>query len=576
MVFLISLLQAFSQIISVAAVFPFLALAAEPEKFDQSGVGRWLLFLLPGKSYEQLLAVTGFGLIAAFFFGNGASMYGEFYRARFTWGFAHWLRMRMLDRMNARPYSWFLRQNSSVLIKKTTQDIFQFINGVLSPLIDGTSRLLVALALLAVVITAEPKIAFFIMLVLGVAYLLIFFLLYKFRAKISDELKSHWRGVFHQTGQFIAGVKPVRVHGVSSHFLQRIEENSNRLAVIQAWMPVIGNGPKYFIEPLLPAVMILTVLRSLFLGQNFVASLPGLGLIAMAGYRLLPAVQMLYSQLSNIQTMRYTLDEVYEEFLDVEEEQYFKEPGITASKSSSKKTTYNQDISDPLEQFQSEIVLQNINFSYSVSRYPVFKNINLTVRKNTSVAFIGETGSGKSTLVDLILGLHIPDSGQMLIDGIPLDSEEKIKSWQRFIGYVPQDIFLLDDTVARNIAFGIADEQRDDERIREVASMAQIHSVIEQKMIDSYSTVVGERGVRLSGGERQRIALARALYHRPEVLILDEATSALDNETEKRFMDVIYSLADELTILMVAHRLSTVARCNCKYVLKNGTFHGTT
>ena len=554
-VFLVSLLQAVSQVFSVAAVFPFLALAAEPNRLNNSRPGQWLLLIMPGKSYEQLLIITGIVLIAALFFANAANMYGEFYRSRFTWGFAHWLRMRMLKRMHSRSYSWFMQQNSSLLIKKVTQDIFQFIDGILGPIIDGTSRLLVALFLLASIFTAEPVITCWLALALTGTYLFVFTVLYRFRANLSDSLKKHWRGVFHHSGQLISGFKPIRVHGVHDYFLNQITRHSHQQAVQQAWMPVIGNGPRYFIEPFLAAVMILLVLRALFLGQELAVLLPGLGMIAMAGYRLLPAVQMLYSQLSNIQTMRYALDEVYEEFLEAEEQVEEKKHEGFGS----------------IAHLQSEIRLRNISFSYPSARHPVLQDISLTIRKNTSTAFIGETGSGKSTLVDLVLGLYTPESGQILIDGIPLDAEEKIRAWQRLIGYVPQDIFLLDDSIARNIAFGIPDAQRDDERVRAVADMAQIRSFIEQGLPDGYNTSVGERGIRLSGGERQRIALARALYHRPEVLILDEATSALDNETEERFMDVIYDLADDLTILMVAHRLSTVVRCTDRYLVKNGT-----
>jgi len=565
---LISLLQAVSQVISVAAIFPFLALAADPVRLNQSRLGQWLMLLLPGKSYQQLLIITGISLIVALFIANGFSMYGEFYRARFTWGFAHWLRMRLLYRINSRPYGWFLQQNSSVLIKKTTQDVMQFVRGVLSPIIDGTSRLLLSAFLLGAIIIAEPWIAFWVALVLGSTHLLVFILLGKFRINLSNSLKIHWRGLFQEVGQFFTGIKPVRVHGVAPYFLGRIEEHSLRQSQLQAWMPIIGNGPRYLIDPLIAALMIVLVLQSLLRGQELAVLLPSLGLIGMTGYRLLPAIQMLYSQLSNIQSMRYALDEVYDEFRQVEEDRNFSTiNSLNSTAGTDNNKSFN--LQDSFL-FQSDIVLKGVSFSYPESQNSVLRDVSLTIQKNSSIAFIGETGSGKSTLVDLILGLYRPSSGQLLIDGQPLDCEEKICAWQRIIGYVPQDIFLLDDTIARNVAFGIADEDRDDERLKEVVAMAQLQSFIEQDLPLGYETMVGERGVRLSGGQRQRIALARALYHYPQVLILDEATSALDNETEKRFMDVIYELADELTILMVAHRLSTVEKAQLHLKLHKG------
>lgn len=569
-VFLISLLQAFAQVISIAAIFPFLALAADPSQFDQSRVGQWVGSLLPGMSHEQLLITAGIALIVALFAANGASLFGEFYRARFTWGFAHWLRMRMLHRMSSRPYGWFLQQNSSILIKKANQDIMQFINGVLSPIIDGSSRLLITVLLLATIVVAEPKIAFLFGLVLGITYLLIFVWLGRFRVYLSNTLKICWREMFRHVGQFLSGIKPVKVHGVAPEFLRRVEEHSWKQSRLQAWMPVIGNGPRYIVEPLIAAVMILVVLQSFVRGQDLAALVPSLGLIAMAGYRLLPAVQMLYSQLSGIQSMRYALEEVYDEFREVEEEDKL-EPNASLVTTTSG-TGNSKSMPPNTFQFQTEIALEGVSFVYPASKQAVIQNLSLVIPKNTSVAFIGETGSGKSTLVDLILGLHQPTSGQILIDGQPFDTEQKIRAWQNLIGYVPQDIFLTDDTIARNIAFGIPDEQRDDARVREVVAMAQLQSFIEKELPEGYNTEVGERGVRLSGGQRQRIALARALYHHPQVLILDEATSALDNETEKRFMDVIYALADELTILMVAHRLTTVESAELQLKLHKGKF----
>jgi len=567
-VFTVSLFQALSQVVSVAAVFPFLSLVANPDLFNNSYAGQWFGSQFPAMNQDQLLLVTGIAVIASLFIANGFSLYGEFYRARFTWGFAHWLRMRMLNRMNSKPYGWFLQQNSSILIKKTTQDVMQFVNGILGPIIDGTSRLLTIVLLLSIILVVETKIALSIAVILGATYLLIFVLLKKFRTNLSVALKEHWRGVFHHIGQFFSGIKPIRVNGVAPEFLRRIEYHSREQSRLQAWQPVIANGPRYLVEPVVASLMILIILQSIVRGHDTAGLLPGLGLVAMAGYRLLPAVQMLYSQLSNIQTIRYTLEEVYDEFRTAEEEG--EETGNAAKATSIATNKTGNSESTVSVQFQSEIELKDISFIYQNSEQAVLKNLSLTIPKNTSVAFIGETGSGKSTLIDLILGLHRPNSGQLLIDGQPLDSEEKINAWQRLIGYVPQDIFLTDDTIARNIAFGIPEKNRDDERMREVVAMAQLQTFIEQELPEGYDTMVGERGVRLSGGQRQRISLARALYHRPQVLILDEATSALDNETEKRFMEVIYSLANELTILMVAHRFSTLSKAEVKYRVKNG------
>ena len=554
----VSFLQAVSQVVSVAAIFPFLALAADPAQFETSRVGQWLMNIFPNMGNQQLLVISGVALVVALFVANAFNLFSEVYRTRFTWGFAHWLRMRMLHRINDRPYGWFLQQNTSILIKKATQDIVQFVNGILSPIIDGTSRLMITVLLLITIIIAEPEIALSVALALGLTYLVIFIFLAKFRRYLSDSLKIHWRGVFQQVGQFLSGIKTVKVHGVDATFLERINEHSRNQSELQAWMPIVGNGPRYLIEPVIAGVFIFLVLKAIGSGESAAALVPGLGLIAMAGYKLLPAVQMLYSQLSTLQTSRYVLDEIYDEFREAEE-----------GKAEVSVGRQNVVRANTLP-FKKSIKLQDISFTYQSGQKEVLKNVNLAIQRNTSIAFIGETGSGKSTLVDLILGLHQPTKGEILVDDVAIDTKEKIRLWQDKIGYVPQDIFLADDTIALNIAFGIPDEDIKHDRIREVAAMAQIADFIEKELPKKYQTEVGERGVRLSGGQRQRIALARALYHEPEMLLLDEATSALDNETEERFMEIIYGLVGKYTVIMVAHRLSTIQRADVHFLVEQG------
>jgi ABC-type multidrug transport system fused ATPase/permease subunit len=277
--------------------------------------------------------------------------------------------------------------------------------------------------------------------------------------------------------------------------------------------------------------------------------------MAVAGYRLLPSLQLLYAQVTQFTSMRYSLDEVFEEFVAAERDEKSCIVEVSAEKSR-------------LVEWQGAITLDKVSFIYPGADRPVLDRFSVTIQKNTFIGFIGPTGSGKSTLIDLLLGLHRPTSGRVLIDGQPLTSE-LIPSWQATIGYVPQDIFLIDDTIARNIALGVPDNEIDSVRLREVCNMAQILDFIEVELRDGFQTSVGERGVRLSGGERQRLGLARALYHRPSLLLLDEATSALDTVTEARLIEALRKLSGKLTIVAVAHRLSTVAGCDKLVDLSN-------
>jgi ABC-type multidrug transport system fused ATPase/permease subunit len=253
--------------------------------------------------------------------------------------------------------------------------------------------------------------------------------------------------------------------------------------------------------------------------------------------------------------MRYSLDKVFEEFAAAERDE----------KSGSTESPLRKP--RPIE-WRDAITLDDVSFVYPGTDRHVLDRFSITIQKNMSIGFIGSTGSGKSTLIDLLLGLHRPTSGRLLIDGQPL-TPELIPSWQVTIGYVPQEIFLIDDTIARNIALGVPDNEIDNARLREVCAMTQILDFVETELRDGFQTTVGERGVRLSGGERQRLGLARALYHRPSLLFLDEATSSLDTATEAKLIEALRQLSGKLTIVTVAHRFSAVAGCDKLVDLSN-------
>jgi ATP-binding cassette subfamily C protein len=285
-------------------------------------------------------------------------------------------------------------------------------------------------------------------------------------------------------------------------------------------------------------------------GRDFSDILPNLGVMALAGYRLLPSLQLLYGQLTSISSVRHVVDEVYGEFVAAETDKSIQPESIS-------------DVLAPARPLRwgDAITLREIGFRYPGAPLPTLYGLSLTIPKDTSLGIIGPTGSGKSTLVDLLLGLYQPTAGEIVVDDQPL-VPAMVPSWQASIGYVPQDIFLIDDTIARNIAFGLPDNEIDPARLREACATAQLLDFVEGELPDGFDTNVGERGVRLSGGQRQRIGLARALYHRPSLLILDEATSALDMATEAKLLDALRSLTGKLTMVVAAHRLSAVANCD--------------
>jgi len=537
-------------VLGVTSIFPFLALAAEPARLRNSDLGTRLLGVLPTMDDGRLLLLAGAFAIAMLLLANGVNLAAEFVRTRYAHDFGHWLRVRLLRQMASRPYTDFLHENSAILVKKIAGDVMNYTVGVLLPLLDSLARLATILLLVATLFLVHPQIAIAATLGLGLFYLIIFRALGRTRLNISEGIKDAFRGLFIEAQQLLSGIKPVKVHCCEESFIGRFAEYSRRNARLHAWSSILSNAPRYLIEPLAFGGLVSVVMLYSARGQDLVALLPNLGVMALAGYRLLPAVQLLYGQVTGLATALHSLDEVFDEFL-------------AAERALGKDTVVEGEtfsVPSPLD-WKDAITLENLGFSYPGSQQPVIANLNLTIPKNTSLGIIGTTGCGKSTLVDLILGLHVPTSGRILFDRTPLGPGNR-RAWRAGIGYVPQDVFLIDDTVTANIAFGIPTKEVNRDALIRAAAAAQILDFIERELPKGFDSVVGERGVRISGGQRQRIGLARALYRDPELLILDEATSALDSETEDGVMNALADLTGRLTMVVVAHRVRTVEMCD--------------
>ena len=543
-VFFLSLAQGIFQVVGVTSIFPFLAIAADPDRIRHSQFGLRFLALLPPMSNRELLITAGIVAIVGLLLSNAVNLLAEYARTRYAHSFGHWLRVRLLRRMASQPYGYFLQRNSGDLLKKVVGDVMNYIDGVLLPLLDSIARGLTAALLLATLFLVQPVIALSATVGLGAFYLIIFRLLARKRQEANEGLRTSFAGSYREAQQMLGGIKPIKVHRAEEHFLSRFAGYSAIVAQMFARVPIVANSARYLVEPLAFGGLVLAVVVLAARGRDFSDILPNLGVMAVAGYRLIPTLQLLYAQVTRLTSMRYSLDEVFEEFAAAEREG--KSGKIEISPRKPRRI-----------EWQDAITLDAVSFIYPGTDRPVLDRFSIAIQKNMSIGFIGTTGSGKSTLIDLLLGLHRPTSGRVLIDGQPF-TPELIPSWQATIGYVPQEIFLIDDTIARNIALGVPDNEIDDARLQEVCSIAQILDFIKTELRDGFQTIVGERGVRLSGGQRQRLGLARALYHRPSLLLLDEATSALDTATEAKLIEALHSLTGKLTIVMATHRLSAV------------------
>jgi len=359
---------------------------------------------------------------------------------------------------------------------------------------------------------------------------------------------------FRLAGEALGGIKDIKVIGVEKYFLDRYSKHSGTFSDVQSRNQIIGQIPRYVMETIAFGGIVSLLIFSVSSNMSVQKIIPLVSFFAFAGYRLIPALQDIFHSVTRMKFTRAVLDKIHADM----------------RKEISGRMDYEGkkiDIKPIL--FSKNIELRNIHFSYPGSDKRVLNDVNLNIEKNSFVALIGETGSGKTTIADIILGLLTQYEGKILVDGVKI-KEDNIRNWQANLGYVPQQIFLSDDSVARNIAFGLPDNQIDMKKVKKAAEMANIHDFVEKELPQNYDTFIGERGVRLSGGQRQRIGIARALYYDPHVLLLDEATSSLDNATEKEVLTAIESVAKLKTMIVIAHRLTTIKNCDRVYVMEKG------
>ena len=542
----LSVISGFIQLLGVGSVFPFFAIAANPDKIlTLAWLQPWLQ-KNPGFTPQKILIFTGCFAILMLVLSNLFGLLNEFYRFRYAYGFCHWLRNRMLAAYSRQPYAYFLNRNSSQLALKLWE-INSFISGLLLPLGEVLSKTLLVTFVIGGLLFLEPWISASAILVLGGVYGLLFLILQDRLKRFSQGMNESYYQFGKKAAEFLQGIKTVMAFNAGPLFVEQALTNSRQMSYYGARVPLFSGGPRFLIEPLAFGGLVAVVVTMAWRGREFQDLLPSLSVLALAGYRILPAVQAIYGSLVGIRSNLFQLERVEEELGRIGAEP----PGAPFT---------SQEDSTPVR-FEKELAVRNLSFRYGPRSPEVLRRFNLTIRKNQWIGIAGVSGSGKSTLVDLLLGLHRPTGGEILVDGNPLQ-RENLSAWRTKIGYVPQDIFLLDDSVANNIAFGVEPSQINHSRLKEAAQAAQIRSFIEKELPDRYETRVGERGVRLSGGQRQRIGLARALYHRPEILLLDEATSALDHETEEAVMATVRRLHGKMTIVSIAHRSSTLENCD--------------
>lgn len=551
LLFLAILVMAVLELGGIASIFPFMQLVAEPEAISTNA---WLAWMYEAGGFETpraMLTAAGLGVITLLAVSKASALFTSWWQHKYSWDVAHALCTRLLRNYLNRPYSYFLNKNTSELFSNLILEVSQFTAGVLVPILELITQMVVVVLIFLLLLLVNVKIALTVSIVLGTSYGLVYLGRRHFLSRIGEERVEVNLKRFKSMNEALTSIKTSRVYGSQGFFYNRFEAASREHSSIHPKVHLIVSAPRYIIEVFAFGSILAIVVLLLMRGEELQGILPLLSLYALAGYRLLPALQRAFSAAATIQHSFPVVNKLYTDLQYIPTDNLELEGNATVIP------------------FEKEIKLQQLSFQYDDTEQAVLHDLNVHIRKGQTIAFVGSTGSGKTTLVDIIVGLLPPGQGQLLIDGQALQVGTA-PHWQKQIGYVSQDVFLFDDTIQANIAIGVKEEDIDKTRLERVAKMANIHDFIQTELPAAYDTVVGERGVRLSGGQRQRLGLARALYRQPSLLVLDEATSALDGITEQAVIESIKQIADELTIIIIAHRLSTVRHADCIYVLQSG------
>ena len=551
LVLLLVVVMALMETAGVASILPFLAVLGNPEVVHTNPILSTLYTRLEFQSIDRFLMVMGIAAFAVVILGAGVRILTTYAMNVFAQMRGHSLAERLLETYLRQPYVFFLNRHSSDLAKGILSEVYQVVTGVLQPGFYLIAYSIVALALIVLLILVDPWLALVVGLVIGGLYAIVFLSIKGLLGRLGTDRVAANQERFTAAGEALGGIKDIKLLGRESVYLSRFRPSSMRFARHQAINAVLSETPKYLIEAVAIGGTLILALFLMSTDDSVGSVLPVLGLYAFTGYKLLPAAQRIYTGLAQLRFGAAALNSVYE---DLQHRTALAEIHTTAPATLVPK---------------QEIVLDGLCFTYPQATKSALEAISLTIPVGHSVGLVGGTGAGKTTLVDLILGLLRPTEGMLMVDGVPI-TEANLRAWQQALGYVPQVIFLTDTTVAENIALGVPRAAIDMGRVQDCARMAQIHEFVMSEMPNQYQTLVGERGVRLSGGQRQRIGIARALYHNPAVLVFDEATSALDTMTERAVMDAVHALSHQKTIILIAHRLSTVRACDQIFMLDHG------
>jgi len=553
LLFFMILIMALVDVIGVASILPFIAVLSNPSLIESNSILNEVfkissIFGVQSKLdfFFTLGVFTFLLLISSLIFKAIAT----FLQVRFVQMSEYSISKNLFEGYLHQKYSWFISSNSSNLAKNILSEVSIICGRGINPFIELLANLIVSILLISLLIFINPEIALTVASSLSLIYIIIFYFVRNKIQLLGVKRSTNNQFRFKVISEAFGAIKEVKLRNLEKKLTNIFANYGKIFAQSQALSQIISQLPRYILEAISFGGILLILLFIMKDTGSFSNALPIISVYVFAGYRLIPSLQKIYNSFSSLTFVSSSLDKLFNEINDLNKYDNIEYSPINIS-------------------FKNFIKFKNIYYRYPNSLKTSLNNINLTIPINSKVGLVGTTGSGKTTLVDIILGLLEPHQGTMEVDGKVI-SKENLRSWQNLLGYVPQNIYLSDDNVLKNIAFGLSDNHIDQALVEKVAKIANIDEFIKNELPNKYYTKIGERGIRLSGGQRQRIGIARALYNSPKVLILDEATSALDNQTEKKVMDEINKISKNLTTIIIAHRLNTVEDCNIIFKLEKG------
>jgi ABC-type multidrug transport system fused ATPase/permease subunit len=555
-------MSALSTAVMIGSILPFLTVLAEPSKISTVPQLNWIYETFGFGSDYSFLVALGVATLGVIFANNALGLARVYVITRYSAMRVHALSRKLLALYLGQSYEFFLDRHTDDMSTRILSEVEQMVGSFLQPVAEVVASSLTIIAIVGLLVWIEPFVAIGGIVVFGGTYFVLYWVLRERLSGLGTRRVEANRKRFVNAKEVLGGIKEVKLHGHEDTYLHRFDESSYNTMRPQLLASLFGQAPRYFIEVLAfggLVVLCILLLDPVAYGSGSSALgdfLPTIGVVAFAAQRMMPEVSKLYASFAKMRVGVAALDTIYSDVVAAK-----KTSGVAKS------------APEPLG-LRSQLRLEKVNYRYPNAHVDSLSEISLSIGAGERIGIVGGTGSGKTTVADLILGLLMPTDGQIIVDGTAI-SDENRRRWQRTVAYVPQEIFLVDSTVAENIAFGVQSRNIDWPRIESVARAAQLYGFVQHDLPQGFETRIGERGVRLSGGQRQRIGIARALYLGADLIVFDEATSALDNMTERDVMSSIESLPGTKTIVVVAHRLSTIQNCDRIVVLDKGRVAGT-